>query len=176
MQQSVTMLDRASEVQLYCVDARGPSARAEWSCTGCRVPVLRGGSCTARGSRRVGDEPAGWQRRGSAGRRARERRARRGKATARSANRESGRRDGRRRRAERPTGISGTFVNRTDTSPFDSHRRRTSETVIQALKQRIRHVPDFPKPGILFYDVTTLLKDREGFRMAVNEMAAPYAD
>jgi adenine phosphoribosyltransferase len=67
-------------------------------------------------------------------------------------------------------------VNRTDTSPFDSHRRRTSETVIQALKQRIRHVPDFPKPGILFYDVTTLLKDREGFRMAVNEMAAPYAD
>ena len=45
---------------------------------------------------------------------------------------------------------------------------------MQALKQRIRHVPDFPKPGILFYDVTTLLKDREGFRMAVDEMAAPY--
>lgn len=46
---------------------------------------------------------------------------------------------------------------------------------MQALKQRIRHVPDFPKPGILFYDVTTLLKDREGFRMAVEAMAAPYA-
>ena len=45
---------------------------------------------------------------------------------------------------------------------------------MQALKQRIRHVPDFPKPGILFYDVTTLLKDRDGFRMAVDEMAAPY--
>jgi adenine phosphoribosyltransferase len=45
---------------------------------------------------------------------------------------------------------------------------------MQALKQRIRHVPDFPKPGILFYDVTTLLKDPEGFRMAVDEMAAPY--
>ena len=45
----------------------------------------------------------------------------------------------------------------------------------QALKQRIRHVPDFPKPGILFYDVTTLLKDREGFRMAVDAMAAPHA-
>lgn len=43
-----------------------------------------------------------------------------------------------------------------------------------ALKERIRHVPDFPKPGILFYDVTTLLKDREGFRMAVDAMAAPY--
>lgn len=46
---------------------------------------------------------------------------------------------------------------------------------MEALKQRIRHVPDFPKPGILFYDVTTLLKDREGFRMAVDAMAAPHA-
>ena len=30
-------------------------------------------------------------------------------------------------------------------------------------KKLIREVPDFPKPGILFYDITTLLKDREGF-------------
>jgi adenine phosphoribosyltransferase len=43
------------------------------------------------------------------------------------------------------------------------------------LKSRIRHVPDFPKPGILFYDVTTLLRDREGFRLAVESMASPYA-
>ena len=28
------------------------------------------------------------------------------------------------------------------------------------LKARIRHVPDFPKAGILFYEVTTLLRDR----------------
>lgn len=42
---------------------------------------------------------------------------------------------------------------------------------MDALKQRIRHVPDFPKPGILFYDVTTLLKDGEGFSMAVDAMA-----
>jgi adenine phosphoribosyltransferase len=47
---------------------------------------------------------------------------------------------------------------------------------MHALKQRIRHVPDFPKPGILFYDVTTLLKDGDGFRLAVDEMAAPYRD
>jgi adenine phosphoribosyltransferase len=47
---------------------------------------------------------------------------------------------------------------------------------MQALKQRIRHVPDFPKPGILFYDVTTLLQDGEGFRLAVDEMSAPYRD
>jgi adenine phosphoribosyltransferase len=45
---------------------------------------------------------------------------------------------------------------------------------MQALKARIRHVPDFPKPGILFYDVTTLLKDAEGFQMAVDAMTAPY--
>src|SRR5262245_33075358 len=45
---------------------------------------------------------------------------------------------------------------------------------MEALKQRIRHVPDFPKPGILFYDVTTLLKDPEGFQMAVASMADPH--
>ena len=45
---------------------------------------------------------------------------------------------------------------------------------MEVLKQKIRHVPDFPKPGILFYDVTTLLKDAEGFRMAVDAMAAPH--
>ena len=50
------------------------------------------------------------------------------------------------------------------------------QTVMEELKKRIRHVPDFPKPGILFYDVTTLLKDPEGFQMAVAEMAAPYAN
>lgn len=46
---------------------------------------------------------------------------------------------------------------------------------MQALKQRIRHVPDFPKKGILFYDVTTLLKDPEGYQLAVEAMAAPHA-
>ena len=45
---------------------------------------------------------------------------------------------------------------------------------MQALKDRIRHVPDFPKKGILFYDITTLLKDPTGFRMAVDAMAEPY--
>jgi adenine phosphoribosyltransferase len=45
---------------------------------------------------------------------------------------------------------------------------------MEALKQRIRHVPDFPKAGILFYDVTTLLQDREGFQLAVEAMAAPH--
>jgi len=34
---------------------------------------------------------------------------------------------------------------------------------IEALKALVRTVPDFPKPGILFYDITTLLKDKTGF-------------
>jgi adenine phosphoribosyltransferase len=43
------------------------------------------------------------------------------------------------------------------------------------LKARIRHVPDFPKAGILFYDVTTLLREPEGFRLAIDSMATPFA-
>jgi adenine phosphoribosyltransferase len=44
------------------------------------------------------------------------------------------------------------------------------------LKARIRHVPDFPKAGILFYDITTLLQDREGFRLAIDSLARPFKD
>jgi adenine phosphoribosyltransferase len=45
---------------------------------------------------------------------------------------------------------------------------------MEHLKSKIRHVPDFPKPGILFYDITTLLHDPRGFRDTVDAMAAPY--
>jgi adenine phosphoribosyltransferase len=45
---------------------------------------------------------------------------------------------------------------------------------MNALKTRIRHVPDFPKAGILFYDVTTLLRDAEGFKLAIDAMSEPY--
>jgi adenine phosphoribosyltransferase len=45
---------------------------------------------------------------------------------------------------------------------------------MDALKARIRHVPDFPKPGILFYDVTTLLRDPAGFRETVDALSAPF--
>ena len=45
---------------------------------------------------------------------------------------------------------------------------------MNALKTRIRHVPDFPKPGILFYDVTTLLRDPEGFKLSIDAMSEPY--
>ncbi len=42
------------------------------------------------------------------------------------------------------------------------------------LKQLIREVPDFPKPGILFYDITTLLKDRIGFATLVDRFSEHY--
>jgi adenine phosphoribosyltransferase len=42
------------------------------------------------------------------------------------------------------------------------------------LKQHIRHVPDFPKAGILFYDITTLLRNAEGFAMTVDMLSSPY--
>ena len=45
---------------------------------------------------------------------------------------------------------------------------------MDALKTRIRHVPDFPKAGILFYDVTTLLREPEGFRLAIDSLAEPF--
>jgi adenine phosphoribosyltransferase len=44
------------------------------------------------------------------------------------------------------------------------------------LKAKIRHVPDFPKTGILFYDVTTLLRDPQGFRTTIDTLALPYLD
>ena len=44
------------------------------------------------------------------------------------------------------------------------------------LRAKIREVPDFPKPGILFYDITTLLKDPAAFREVIDRMAAQVAD
>ena len=47
---------------------------------------------------------------------------------------------------------------------------------VEALKALVRTVPDFPKPGILFYDITTLLKDKTGFAKMIDAMAAHYLD
>jgi len=44
------------------------------------------------------------------------------------------------------------------------------------LKQLIREVPDFPKPGILFYDITTLLKDKVGFAKLIDALSAQYIE
>jgi adenine phosphoribosyltransferase len=44
------------------------------------------------------------------------------------------------------------------------------------LKKLIREIPDYPKPGILFYDLTTLLKDKRGFQKLVDRLCDHYAD
>jgi adenine phosphoribosyltransferase len=43
------------------------------------------------------------------------------------------------------------------------------------LKEAIRSIPDYPKPGIVFRDITTLLGDARAFRRAVDEMVQPWA-
>ena len=42
------------------------------------------------------------------------------------------------------------------------------------LKKLIREIPDFPKPGILFYDITTLLKDKAGFHQTIDGLKSRY--
>ena len=42
------------------------------------------------------------------------------------------------------------------------------------LKAMIREIPDFPKPGILFYDITTMLKNARGMRLVIDRMAAHF--
>lgn len=45
---------------------------------------------------------------------------------------------------------------------------------MEHLRQLIREVPDFPKPGINFYDITTLLKDPQGLKQTIDALAANY--
>lgn len=45
---------------------------------------------------------------------------------------------------------------------------------MDSLKSKIRSVPDFPKAGILFYDITTLLSDKEGFQQCIDELTRPF--
>ena len=44
----------------------------------------------------------------------------------------------------------------------------------ETLRAKIREIPDFPKPGILFYDFTTVLKDPASYREAIDLMLEPY--
>ena len=51
-----------------------------------------------------------------------------------------------------------------------------TEIDCEPLKKLIREVPDFPKPGILFYDITTLIKDRRGLALLIDALAEHYID
>ena len=58
--------------------------------------------------------------------------------------------------------------------PNPSSPKTTSNC--EHLKSLIREVPDFPKKGILFYDITTLLKDKLGFALLVDSLAEHYLE
>jgi adenine phosphoribosyltransferase len=51
----------------------------------------------------------------------------------------------------------------------------TSPSLEQDLRAAIRTIPDYPKPGIMFRDITTLLGDARAFRRAVDELVQPWA-
>lgn len=50
------------------------------------------------------------------------------------------------------------------------------EPFLTDLRTAIRSIPDYPKPGIIFRDITTLLGDANAFRRAAGDLASPYAD
>ena len=51
----------------------------------------------------------------------------------------------------------------------------TTATLESDLKAAIRNIPDYPKPGIIFRDITTLLGNARSFRRAVDELVQPWA-
>jgi adenine phosphoribosyltransferase len=67
--------------------------------------------------------------------------------------------------------IESTQGNSTNSNP-----KNMEPINCEPLKRLVRTVPDFPRPGILFYDITTLLKDRLGFAMMIDALAAHYLE
>ena len=57
----------------------------------------------------------------------------------------------------------------------DNYFERDMMTTETDLKSAVRTIPDYPKPGILFRDITTLLGDARSFRRAVDELVHPWA-
>jgi adenine phosphoribosyltransferase len=47
---------------------------------------------------------------------------------------------------------------------------------IEELRAKVREIPDFPQQGILFYDITTVLKDPTAFRQAIDLMVEPWKE
>jgi len=50
------------------------------------------------------------------------------------------------------------------------------DNIAESLKATIREIPDWPKPGILFYDITTLLKQGNCFAQAIDALTEPFKD
>lgn len=58
--------------------------------------------------------------------------------------------------------------------PAGRQPRKNEPVSADDLRAKIREIPDFPKPGILFYDITTLLKDPAAFKEAIELMVEPF--
>jgi adenine phosphoribosyltransferase len=71
--------------------------------------------------------------------------------------------------ASRPFHFGGALAQRDD---LGIHMKTSLE---ETLLSSIRTIPDYPKPGILFRDITTLLGDARAFRRAVDELVHPFA-
>src|SRR5260370_7275119 len=69
------------------------------------------------------------------------------------------------------TGFSSTPVLE---SRHQSCFKQRGDVRMNDLKKLIREVPDYPKPGILFYDLTTLLKDKQGFHVLIDRLCEHY--
>ncbi len=77
--------------------------------------------------------------------------------------------------AAEPHGPMGAAGGALDSKGRPLQPFHTGATVsADSLRAQIREVPDFPKPGILFYDITTLLNDAEAFREAIELMNEPF--
>jgi adenine phosphoribosyltransferase len=71
--------------------------------------------------------------------------------------------------------LSDTPVVSGPVATMANSRQKRSDSNMDQLKQLIREVPDFPKPGVNFFDITTLLKDSKGFHDTIEALKAPYA-
>lgn len=56
----------------------------------------------------------------------------------------------------------------------ETQSKKPAPEIIEKLKSKIRNIPDFPIPGILFRDITPLLQDPKSFKLAIDTMAAHY--
>lgn len=61
-----------------------------------------------------------------------------------------------------------------DTSDSAALHAALREVKLEHLKQLVRSIPDYPKPGIIFRDVTTLLRNADGFKQAIIALAEPF--
>jgi adenine phosphoribosyltransferase len=74
-----------------------------------------------------------------------------------------------------PLASAGSMVRQSGAARKPGEKPMVSMQFEHDLKASIRTIPDYPKPGIMFRDITTLLGDARAFRRAVDELVQPWA-